>query len=220
MRAASRAYGALRRLFNAGLLGLAIVMAPAAAGHAAPAVILAFGDSLTAGYGLALAESFPSRLEAALREAGVEARVINAGVSGDTTAAGLRRIDWALGENPALVILELGANDGLRGLDPDQTRANLDAILNRIAAKGARVLLTGMRAPRNLGPEYAARFDAMFPALAAKHDIAFYPFFLEGVAMDPALNQPDGIHPNPAGVDVIVRSILPHVRRALTGDGG
>ncbi|MGE4219722.1 MAG: arylesterase [Alphaproteobacteria bacterium] len=192
----------------------------ASAGHAAPAVILAFGDSLTAGYGLALADSFPVRLEAALRQAGIETRVVNAGVSGDTTAGGLRRIDWALGENPALVILELGANDGLRGLDPDQTRANLDAILARIAAKGAKVLLTGMRAPRNLGPEYGDRFDAVFPDLAARHDVAFYPFFLEGVALDPKLNQADGIHPNPAGVEAIVRNILPHVRRALAGDGG
>jgi len=177
--------------------------------------VLAFGDSLTAGYGLPAADGFPARLEAALAAAGVAARVIDGGVSGDTTAGGLARLDWALAEDPDVVIVELGGNDGLRGLDPAATEANLDAILARLGAERRAVLLTGMRAPPNLGPEYGAAFDGVFPALAQRHGVAFYPFFLDGVAADPALNQPDGIHPNAAGVALIVERLLPHLLRVI-----
>lgn len=194
-----------------------VVLALAARPAAAPdtALILAFGDSLTAGYGLARNDSFPARLEAALAGAGVKARVIDGGVSGDTTAGGLQRLDWLLGEEPDLVIVELGANDGLRGLDPEETRRNLDQIIQRIDATGAKVLLTGMFAPPNLGREYGAEFNAIFPELADKHNVPLYPFFLDGVAAEPALNQADGMHPNADGVAVIVERILPYVIAAL-----
>jgi acyl-CoA thioesterase-1 len=178
-------------------------------------VIVAFGDSLSAGYGLDEADSFPVRLEAALRAGGVEAKVINSGVSGDTTAGGRARLGWSLPGHVDLVILELGANDGLRGIDPAETEANLDAILMALGARDIPVLFTGMQAPPNLGREYAAAFDALFPRLAARHGVVFYPFFLDGVAAERSLNQPDGIHPNPAGVDRIVLRLLPFVRRAL-----
>jgi len=186
-------------------------------------VIVAFGDSLSAGYGLDEADSFPVRLEAALRAGGVDAQVVNSGVSGDTTAGGRARLDWSLPDHVDLVILELGANDGLRGIDPAVTEANLDAILKTLGSRDIPVLFTGMRAPPNFGREYAAAFDALFPRLAARHDVVFYPFFLEGVAAERALNQPDGIHPNPAGVGRIVMRLLPFVLRALppeaTGKG-
>ncbi len=176
--------------------------------------VLAFGDSLVSGYGLGESAAFPARLEAALIGHGIAARVVNAGVAGDTTSGGLGRLDWVLADKPDLVIVELGANDALRGLDPSATRANLDAMLERLDGAGARVLLAGMLAPRNLGTEYAAQFDAVFPDLAQEHGVEFYPFFLDGVAADPALNQSDGIHPNEAGVEIIVRRILPYVLRA------
>jgi acyl-CoA thioesterase-1 len=178
-------------------------------------VIVALGDSLTAGFGVVANEAFPARLEAALRDAGVNARVVNAGVSGDTSAGGLARIDWVLVDEPDLVIVELGANDGLRGLSPKDMEANLDAILIRLADKGIPAVLTGMRAPANLGRAYADAFKAVFPRLAARHGIAFYPFFLDGVAAQPALNQADGIHPNPAGVNVIVERLAPTILKAL-----
>jgi acyl-CoA thioesterase-1 len=177
--------------------------------------ILAFGDSLTAGLGLPRSLSFPARLEAALRADGFAVEVIDAGLSGDTTAGGLARIDWLLDDPPDLVIVELGANDALRGLDPTRTRANLDAILSRIRAKGCDVLLVGMRAPGNFGPDYARAFDEIYPALVRRHGVPLYPFFLDGVAMDPALNQADGLHPNARGVEVIVERIVPYVRRLL-----
>lgn len=182
---------------------------------AAPLKLLAFGDSLVHGYGLPDGATFPEQLEAALRERGQEVEVINGGNSGDTTAAGLARLDWALADAPDAVLVELGANDGLRGLDPAETEANLDAILTRLRDEGLPVLLAGMLAPRNLGADYAAAFDALYPRLAEKHDVAFYPFFLEGVAMESTLNQADGIHPNAEGVQAIVESILPYVVRLL-----
>ncbi|MGE5148440.1 MAG: arylesterase [Candidatus Eiseniibacteriota bacterium] len=201
------------------VLGLALApAAPAAAKN--PIHILAFGDSLTAGYGLPTDEAFPTRLQAALRAKGIDAVVDNAGVSGDTTAGGLARLDWTLsGSKARLAIVELGANDGLRGLDPAETRKNLDAILTRLKAAGVRVLLTGMMAPPNLGRDYGREFNAIFPDLAAKHRVAFYPFFLDGVAANPALNQGDGLHPNAEGVDIIVRRILPDVTRLVSDDG-
>lgn len=178
--------------------------------------LLVLGDSLTAGYGLPKNQAFPARLEAALTAEGIAATVVDAGVSGDTSAGGLARLDWAIGNQPpAFAIVELGANDGLRGLSPKAMEANLDAIIGKLKARNVRVLLAGMRAPRNLGRDYAEEFDGVFARLAQKHDVPLYPFFLEGVAADSALNQGDGIHPNAAGVDVIVRNILPYVKQLI-----
>ena len=178
-------------------------------------VIVALGDSLTAGYGVVASDSFTVRLEAALLEAGVSARVVNAGVSGDITAGGLARLDWVLAGVPDLVIIELGSNDGLRGLDPVAMEANLDAILNRLADKGISAVLTGALAPPNLGRAYGEAFNAVFPRLAKRHGVVFYPFFLDGVAAQPALNQRDGIPPNQAGVGVIIERFTPSGLRAL-----
>ncbi len=188
---------------------------PASAGEPAPVKILAYGDSLVHGYGLPAGDTFPEQLEAALVRLGLDVKVINAGNSGDTTAAGLSRLDWVLADDPGAVILALGGNDALRGIDPGDTYGNLDAILSRLTADGLPVLLAGMLAPRNLGKDYAAEFDAVFPRLAEKHGVALYPFFLEGVALDPALNQDDGIHPNAAGVAVLVERITPPVLRLI-----
>jgi acyl-CoA thioesterase-1 len=176
---------------------------------AAPLTIVAFGDSLVAGLGLPEEQAFPARLEAALRDRGHDVTILNAGVSGDTTAAGLARLDWSIPDGVDGVIVELGANDMLRGVDPAQTRSNVDAILARLKERNIPVLLAGMRASPNLGPEYGARFDAIFPELAKKHDASLYPFFLEGVAARSSLNQPDGMHPNPQGVDTIVANFVP-----------
>ncbi|HEX6102487.1 MAG TPA: arylesterase [Alphaproteobacteria bacterium] len=194
------------------LLALALLAAGPAAAQSL--TILALGDSLTAGFGLGPGQGFAPQLERALKENGVDARVIDAGVSGDTTAGGLARLDWALAERPDLVILELGANDMLRGVDPAETRANLDAMLAKLRAAGPKVLLAGMRAAPNLGPDYAGAFEKAYADLAAKYAVPLYPFFLEGVATDPKLNLPDGLHPNEAGVREIVRRILPHVLAA------
>ncbi len=177
--------------------------------------ILALGDSLTAGFGLAPDEAFPARLERALRAEGRDVHLINAGVSGDTTAGGKARLDWAMAAKPTLAIVELGANDGLRGLDPKLTHDNLDTILKRLEAAGVPALLTGMLAPPNYGKAFEAEFKAVFSRLAAEHDVVFYPFFLDGVAGDPRLCLPDGLHPNARGVDVIVDRILPSVRKLL-----
>jgi len=195
--------------------GLLLPVAAVAAESRAETRILVLGDSLSAGYGLPAAEAFPAQLEQALRQSGQAVRVINAGVSGDTTAGGLARLDWALAERPQLVIVQLGANDALRGLDPEQARANLDAILTRLQREGAQVLLAGMRAPRNLGPAYYTKFDRIYGDLARKHRVALDPFFLEGVALRPELNQSDGLHPNAEGVAVVVRRLLPQVRALL-----
>jgi acyl-CoA thioesterase-1 len=204
------------------LLGAALLLLLIGIGDGAPAAsrvpeILAFGDSLTAGLGLPAEGTFPSRLEARLRAEGVGAHVVNAGVSGDTTAGGLARLDWALADKPEIVILELGANDALRGIDPAIVRANLDAMIGKIQASGAKLLLMGMRAPPNLGEEYQHEFERIYPELARARGVTLYPFFLEGVAMDPKLNQPDGIHPNERGVAALVERIAPIVAR-LIGD--
>lgn len=177
--------------------------------------ILGLGDSLMAGYGLAEADSFPARLEAALSARGHDVRIVNAGVSGDTSAGGRSRLAWSLTEAPDAAIVELGANDGLRGLSPEAMRDNLDAILKALSDQGIPVLLAGMRAPPNLGRDYGDAFERAFAELAAAHDVVFYPFFLEGVAADPALNQDDGIHPNAAGVAAIVERILPSVEELV-----
>lgn len=181
----------------------------------APLTVLALGDSLTAGLGLDGAEAFPARLEAALLAKGYEVKVINAGVSGDTAAAGLARLDWSLEDSVDAVIIELGANDALRGLPPAQAEAALDAILSKLDERQLPVLLAGMQAPRNLGAAYGALFDPMYRRLAEKHGALLYPFFLDGVAADPALNQPDGMHPTAKGVDVIVARMLPQVEQLL-----
>jgi acyl-CoA thioesterase I len=175
----------------------------------APVRIVALGDSLTAGFGLPPEATFPARLEVALRARGLAAEVTNAGVSGDTASGGLARLDWSVPEGTHAVIVELGANDALRGVDPAVTRSALDAILRRLGERHIAVLLTGMRAPPNMGADYVRAFDAVFPALAAAHDVVFDPFFLDGVAADRALNQPDGLHPTAGGVEAIVRRILP-----------
>jgi acyl-CoA thioesterase-1 len=171
--------------------------------------ILAFGDSLTAGLGLELQQAFPARLEAALKARGHDIVITNAGVSGDTSTAGAERLDWSLSPEINGVILELGSNDALRGIDPQETEKALDRILSALKQRKLPVLLAGMLAPRNLGADYGKEFDAIFPRLAAKHGVLFYPFFLAGVAAEPALNQPDGLHPNSKGVDMIVSRILP-----------
>src|ERR1043166_6748514 len=191
---------------------LALVWAAAQPGGGErPVKIGALGVSLTAGLGPPADAAFPARLQRALARKGIAAEVVNAGVSGDTTADGLARIDWSVTEDADAVILELGANDALRGLDPAQTRGNLEAILRRLAARRLPVLLAGMRAPPNLGTDYVQAFDAIYPALAAAHGVIFYPFFLDGEAALRDLNQGDGIHPTAAGVDVIVAKILPQV---------
>jgi len=180
-----------------------------------PLRITVLGDSLTAGYGLAESDSFPAQLERALHKRGYQVMVQNAGVSGDTSAGGLARLDWTLAEHPELMIVELGANDALRGLDPELTYRNLDRILTRLKAAGVQTLLAGMRAPRNLGSGYYIKYDQLFPELAAAHRVPFYPFFLEGVAGRSGLNQADGLHPNTKGVALIVEKILPLVTEQL-----
>ncbi len=187
----------------------------AAAPAGQPVRIVVLGDSLVAGFGIKPSEAFPAQLERALKVKGHAVEVINAGVSGDTTAGGLERVAWAVPEHTNAVILELGANDALRGLDPARALANLDAIITRIKAGGAEVLLAGMMAPRNLGRDYVRAFDAIYPELAAKHGLILYPFFLEGVAMDGKLNLDDGLHPNGRGVAEITRKIIPAVEQLI-----
>jgi acyl-CoA thioesterase-1 len=189
-----------------------------ATAHADPIKIMAFGDSLMAGYGLSSdADNIPSQLEKALKSDGHDVKFINAAVSGDTTTDGLARLEWSLADKPDLVLLELGANDALRGQDPDRARANLDQILARLKAANIPVLLCGMIAPRNLGPAYGAKFDPIFGDLAKKYDVPLYPFILDGVALDGSLNQADGLHPNKDGVLVIVKRLAPVVEKALPG---
>jgi acyl-CoA thioesterase-1 len=193
----------------------ATVLSAAGLAADAPVKIVALGDSLTAGYGLPPASAFPARLEAALRAKGLAVEIANAGVSGDTASGGLARLDWSVPQGTDAVIVELGANDALRGVAPETTRAALDSILRRLAERRIAVLLTGMRAPPNMGPDYVSAFDAIFPALAARYDPVFDPFFLDGVAADRALNQGDGLHPTAAGVDAIVRRILPKAEELI-----
>ena len=196
-----------------------VLLAPVMA-HADQARLLVLGDSLVAGYGLPPGQSLPDQLQRDLATRGVSVAVINAGVSGDTTAGGLARLDWSLADNPDAVIIVLGGNDMLRGLPPEGTATNLDAIVSRLRERDIEVLLAGMMAPRNLGPAYVEAFDAIYPALARRHDIEFYPFFLDGVALDPALNLDDGLHPNMQGISEISRRMLPVVERLLARLGG
>ena len=224
----SRSYGAQSALFHllAALATLAALFfaAPAAAQSPAKAsaqrekLILAFGDSLTAGYQLKPGQSFPAQLEAALRKEGCAVRVHNAGVSGDTTAQGKARLPWVLSSlkaKPDLAIVALGANDMLRGQPPATAKANLDAILTELNKRGIPVIVAGMLAAPNLGPAYAKDYNAIFPALAKKHDATLYPFFTNGVTAQPKYLLADGMHPNPAGVGVMVKGILPTVRAQL-----
>jgi len=173
--------------------------------------IVAFGDSLTAGYGLKTTAAFPAQLQKALKARGHNVTVHNAGVSGDTATAGLSRLTWSLPKKTDAVILELGANDALRGVDPGQTRKALDQTLQQLKAKNIPVLLAGMRAPPNMGKTFEKKFNAIYPFLAKTYRVKFYPFFLKGVAARPELNQADGIHPNDKGVLVIIKNILPLV---------
>ena len=212
-RAALKQFGFLARFVNVALFMFMVAAAPAAATE--PVKILMLGDSLTAGYGLIKGESLPAQLEAALRADEFDARVVNGGVSGDTTAGGWARLPWSMADGADVLIVALGANDGLRGLPTQETEANLDAIIRGAKTAGVPVLLLGMQAPPNLGSEYGADFDAVFPRLAARHGVAFYPFLLKGVAARPELNQDDGIHPNAEGVAVVVGKILPFVRELI-----
>jgi len=183
--------------------------------------ILAFGDSISAGLGLPADQAFPARLGVKLHAQGLPVRVVNAGVSGDTTAGGVARLDWVLAEKPAIVLLELGANDALRGIDPATVRGNLEKMIEKIQASGAKLLLLGMQAPPNWGKEYQRDFDRIYPELAQAHNVPLYPFLLEGVAMNPQLNQPDGLHPNERGVAVMVDHIAPLVAPLVSQlDGG
>lgn len=206
-------FGATLVLFAAALL-CAIGPSLGEATESKP-VIIAFGDSLIAGLGLPEAESFPAKLEAALKARGQEASVVNAGVSGDTSAAALRRLDWALADGADAIIVELGGNDALQGIPPEGTKANLAKIIERAQGKRLPVLLAGMEAPRNMGKDYTDAFHAIYPALAAQYGVLFYPFFLDGVALDDSLMQADGIHPNAKGVAKIVASIMPKVEELL-----
>ena len=180
--------------------------------------LMVYGDSLVAGYGLSAGEGFPEQLQQALTAAGRDVKVLNAGVSGDTTAGGLARLDWALSDQPDAVMIILGGNDLLRGLDPQQTRENLKQILSRLQAQNIKILLCGMLAPVNLGPAYRQQFDLIYPELADRFNTEFYPFFLHGVALNPKFNQPDGLHPNKSGVAVITQSVLPSVLSVLDKD--
>jgi acyl-CoA thioesterase I len=180
-----------------------------------PVKLAVLGDSLTAGYGLPAEAAFPARLERALRAKGIKVDILNAGVSGDTTSAGRDRLEWSIPVGTDAVIVELGANDALRGLDPKVSKAALEDIVKRLRARKISVMLAGMYAPRNYGPEYAAKFDPIYAELAKAHDLPLYPFFLDGVAGEPKLNLPDGIHPTAEGVDTIVARILPAVEAFL-----
>ncbi len=222
MRGHGGAYGAPGRACNLrrGTLAavLALALAPGLAAAEEGPRIVALGDSLVHGYGLPQSDGFVPQLEAWLRSRGVAAEVVNAGVSGDTTAGGLARLDWSLGGGADALLVVLGGNDLLRGIDPATTRANLDALVSRARARGLPVLLAGMRAPGNYGPDYKAAFDAIYPEIAAAHGARLYPEFLAGVTEDRSLWQPDAIHPNAEGVAVIVDGIGPEVMALLPGE--
>jgi acyl-CoA thioesterase-1 len=206
-----------RRAFLSIVTVAALLLAPLhkIAAEPRPAVIVAFGDSLAAGLGLPQDQAFPAQLEAALKARGHDVRVINAGVSGDTASAALKRLDWALPEDASAVIVELGGNDALQGIPPEGTKQALEAILRKLQARGLPVLLAGMEAPRNMGNDYVEEFRAIYADLAKRYDVIFYPFFLEGAALNDGMMQGDGIHPNAAGVAAIVDNIMPKVDELL-----
>lgn len=198
---------------------ITVLLGSIAPAFAAPVKLVVLGDSLSAGYQLAPDQAFPVQLQAALKERGHDVEVINAGVSGDTTSGGLARLDWSVGPDVNAVIVELGANDALRGLPPEKTRENLNEIVRRLQGRGVAVLIAGMLAPRNLGDDYAGRFDSIFADIAKAHGALLYPFFLDGVAMNQELNLADGMHPTGEGVSVIVRNVLPKVEELIARAG-
>ncbi|RWM15934.1 MAG: arylesterase [Mesorhizobium sp.] len=212
-------FAAVPVVFAALILFLGLCDAISSA-RAAAFTIVGFGDSLMAGYSLGPGQGFTDRLEAALKAKGLDVTVANAGVSGDTSSGGLARLDWSVPDGTRLVILELGANDMLRGLSPDIAEKNLDAMLGKLKQRNIPVLLAGMRAAPNLGPDYQKAFDAIYPRLAEKYGIPLYPFFLDGVAGHADLQLEDGLHPNPKGVDIMVERILPVVEKAIAANGG
>jgi len=210
-----------KRQIAAGLILFLALCGAISSARAEPFKIVGFGDSLMAGYGLGPGEGFTDKLQAALRAKGRDVAVANAGVSGDTTSGGLARLDWSVPDGTQLVILELGANDMLRGVLPDIPRKNLDEMLAKLKQRKIAVLLAGMRAAPNLGADYQTAFDAIYPKLAAKYDVPLYPFFLDGVAGQPGLRLEDGLHPNSKGVDAMVERILPTVEKAIAAvEGG
>jgi acyl-CoA thioesterase I len=192
-----------------------VMLATGLSAAAEPVKIVAFGDSLSAGYELPEHEGFPKQLEAALKAKGHDVVVENSSVSGDTSSGGLERLDWSIADGTKLVILELGANDALRGIDPALTRSNIDQMIQRLKARGIGVVLAGMLAPPNMGESYAVPFNAIYPELAASHAITLYPFFMDGVITKPELKLSDGLHPNGKGVAVIVEGILPIIEAEL-----
>lgn len=210
------------KAFWNGLIGAGIALvASASLAFADPVRIVGLGDSLMAGYQLDAGQSFPEKLEAALKARGHDVVIVNAGVSGDTSAGGLSRLDWSVPDDTDMVILELGANDMLRGIAPEVTDKNLTAMIERLNQRNIDVVLAGMVAAPNLGADYAAQFNPIFPKLAARYDVPLYPFFLEGVAAERALLLEDGMHPNAAGVDRMVENFLPLIEEALAdGPGG
>jgi acyl-CoA thioesterase-1 len=208
------AYGRFAALVNSLLLVILLVSGSANA-QSAPLKIAVLGDSLAAGYGVTPEQAFPVRLEAALKAHGRKVTILNQGVSGDTTAGGLDRIDWMLADKPDIVLVELGGNDALRGLDPATTEKNLAAIVEKLQAAHVTVWLAGMMAPRNLGSDYVTAFDGLYKRIADKYKVPLYPFILDGVAQDPALNQADGLHPNPKGAQIVADRLLPFVTKNL-----
>ena len=210
-----RLYGVPSMAFKRLMMCFAMLVFAATAARAEPLSIVGFGDSLMAGYQLGPEEGFTPRLEAALRQSGIDATVTNAGVSGDTTSGGLARLDWSVPDGTDLVILELGANDALRGIAPDITRANLEVMIERLKERGIAVLLAGMLAPPNMGGDYGKAFNAIYPELAEKYGIPLYPFFLDGVAAQQGLLLDDAMHPNTAGIDVMVERFMPVLRDTI-----
>lgn len=208
------AYGRFAALVNSLLIVVVLAIGPANAQNA-PVKIAVLGDSLAAGYGITPEQAFPVRLEAALKAQGRTVTILNQGVSGDTTAGGLDRLDWMLADKPDIVLVELGGNDALRGIDPAVTEKNLAAIIEKLQAAHVTVWLAGMMAPRNLGSDYVTAFDGIYKRLADKYKVPLYPFILDGVAQDPALNQADGLHPNPKGAEIVADHLLPFVTKNL-----
>ncbi|MER9299885.1 arylesterase [Mesorhizobium sp. M0621] len=209
-----------KRSIAAGFIVFLAICGALPSARAEPFKIVGFGDSLMAGFGLGPDQGFTDRLQAALSAKGHDVTVANAGVSGDTTSGGLARLDWSVPDGTQLVILELGANDMLRGVSPDITRKNLDEMLGKLKQRKIAVLLAGMRAAPNLGADYQNAFDAIFPDLAKKYEVALYPFFLDGVAGQPGMQLEDGLHPNPQGIDQMVERILPTVEKAIAAVPG
>jgi acyl-CoA thioesterase-1 len=208
------AYGRFAAAVNSLLLVLLSVAAPALAQNG-PVKIAVLGDSLAAGYGIKPDQSFPARLEVALKAQGRNVTILNQGVSGDTSAGGLDRLDWMLADKPDIVLVELGGNDALRGIDPKVTEKNISAIVEKLKANNITVWLAGMMAPRNLGSDYVNAFDSLYKRIADTYQVPLYSFILDGVAQDPALNQGDGIHPNPKGAQIVADRLLPFVIKNL-----